>query len=152
MRILQAFELIVTCISLLTWLFSFSSEVGGNSRPSTPTQGKSTLVTSVSQPEKEQMAMQWLKATFEPLVGAPSIEQNVLYKQYTAGCSKNGPKYLLATMQFYSCVRYYYFHSKYSSIACKNPNTVIISPLQYVYAYVQLYIYINWFICIIWFE
>ena len=87
-------------------------EVGGNSRPSTPTttQVKSTLVTSVSQPEKEQMAMQWLKATFEPLVGAPSIEQNVLYKQYAAGCSKNGPKYLLATMQFYSCVRYASIH------------------------------------------
>ena len=91
---------------ILTIFFFFHIEVGGNSRPSTPTQGKSNLVTTVSQPEKEQIAMQWLKATFEPLVGAPSIEQNVLYKQYTAGCSKNGPKYLLATMQFYSCVRY----------------------------------------------
>ena len=50
--------------------------------------------------------MQWLRATFEPVVGAPSIEQNVLYKQYTAGCSRHGPKQVLGIVQFFSCVRY----------------------------------------------
>jgi len=49
--------------------------------------------------------MQWLRATFEPVVGASSIEQNVLYRQYTAACSRSGPKQVLGLVQFFSCVR-----------------------------------------------
>lgn len=75
-----------------------------NSRPSTPTQSKPT-VSIISHTEKEQIAMQWLRATFEPIVGASSIEQNVLYRQYTAACSRNGPKQVLGLVQFFSCVR-----------------------------------------------
>lgn len=80
-------------------------ETNANSRPSTPTQSKPGVV-NITQTEKEQIAMQWLRATFEPVVGAPSIEQNVLYRQYTAGCSRNGPKQVLGIVQFFSCVRY----------------------------------------------
>lgn len=80
-------------------------EANASSRPSTPTQSK-PIVASISHTEKEQIAMQWLRTTFEPVVGAPSIEQNVLYRQYTAGCSRNGPKQVLGIVQFFSCVRY----------------------------------------------
>lgn len=50
--------------------------------------------------------MHWLKNTFESVVGAPSQEQNTLYKLYATSCSKNGPKQLLSTVQFFSIVRY----------------------------------------------
>lgn len=80
-------------------------ESNGNSRPTTPTQSK-PVPPVISHTEKEQIAMQWLRASFEPVVGAPSIEQNVLYRQYTAGCCKNGPKHVLGIVQFFSCVRY----------------------------------------------
>ncbi|XP_046453867.1 AT-rich interactive domain-containing protein 2-like isoform X3 [Daphnia pulex] len=79
-------------------------KANASSRPSTPTQSK-PIVASISHTEKEQIAMQWLRTTFEPVVGAPSIEQNVLYRQYTAGCSRNGPKQVLGIVQFFSCVR-----------------------------------------------
>ena len=83
----------------------FFLETNASSRPSTPTQSK-PIVANISHTEKEQIAMQWLRTTFEPVVGAPSIEQNVLYRQYTAGCSRNGPKQVLGIVQFFSCVRY----------------------------------------------
>lgn len=71
-------------------------------RPITP----NVTGTTISHTEKEQIAMQWLRANFEPVVGAPSIEQNVLYRQYTAGCARNGPaKQVLGLVQFFSCVR-----------------------------------------------
>jgi RFX DNA-binding domain len=50
--------------------------------------------------------MQWLRSTFESVVGAPSMEQTYLYKQYVATCSKNPARQVLAAVQFYSCVRY----------------------------------------------
>lgn len=74
------------------------------SRPSTPTQAKPNTAT-VSQPEKENAAVQWLKGSYESLVGAPSIEQNVLYRHYVSACSKNGQKQPLGMAQFLSCVR-----------------------------------------------
>lgn len=85
-------------------LTKIQPKTNANSRPSTPTQSKPGVV-NITQTEKEQIAMQWLRATFEPVVGAPSIEQNVLYRQYTAGCSRNGPKQVLGIVQFFSCVR-----------------------------------------------
>ncbi len=66
----------------------------------------STVISgTVSHTEKEQIAMQWLKTSFEPVVGAASIEQNALYRQYSTGCAKNGPKQVLGIVQFFSCVR-----------------------------------------------
>ncbi|XP_059352626.1 AT-rich interactive domain-containing protein 2-like isoform X2 [Daphnia carinata] len=85
-------------------LTKIQPKTNANSRPSTPTQSKPGVV-NITQTEKEQIAMQWLRATFESVVGAPSIEQNVLYRQYTAGCSRNGPKQVLGIVQFFSCVR-----------------------------------------------
>ncbi len=89
------------------------AETNASSRPSTPTQSKPN-VSSISHTEKEQIAMQWLRATFEPVVGAPSIEQNVLYRQYTAGCARNGPKQVLGIVQFFSCVRYNFAFDLYN--------------------------------------
>lgn len=82
----------------------FFKEPNSSSRPTTPTPSKPAVI-GISHTEKEQIAMQWLRATFEPVVGAPSIEQNVLYKQYTTGCYRNGPKQVLGIVQFFSCVR-----------------------------------------------
>ena len=85
--------------------YDFTLETNSNSRPNTPTPSKTVVVPAISHTEKEQIAMQWLRSAFESVVGVPSIEQNVLYKQYTASCSRNGPKQVLGIVQFFSCVR-----------------------------------------------
>ena len=90
--------------NLLTRCFVVAETPSASSRPSTPTQSKPNVAT-LSHTEKEQIAMQWLRATYEPVVGVPSIEQNVLYKQYTTGCARTGPKQVLGIVQFFSCVR-----------------------------------------------
>ena len=68
----------------------------------------------LSQTEKEQTAMQWLRTNFEVLVGSPSTEQSLLYKQYTAACSRNPLRQVLAAVQFYSCVRSVNAHAFFS--------------------------------------
>nr|CAD7401397.1 unnamed protein product [Timema cristinae] len=54
--------------------------------------------------ENEQFTLSWLRATFEPLVGA-RIEQGEMYKQYLTACSKIGRRGVIAPLHFPRCVR-----------------------------------------------
>nr|CAD7443350.1 unnamed protein product [Timema bartmani] len=54
--------------------------------------------------ENEQFTLSWLRATFEPLVGA-RIEQGDMYKQYLTACSKIGRRGVIAPLHFPRCVR-----------------------------------------------
>nr|CAD7262384.1 unnamed protein product [Timema shepardi] len=54
--------------------------------------------------ENEQFTLSWLRATFEPVVGA-RIEQGEMYKQYLTACSKIGRRGVIAPLHFPRCVR-----------------------------------------------